>query len=48
MHLRGEIHQDLVEHVDNQERFQEYSYRVVYLAAFQFRSSLIELEVLRA
>ena len=31
------IHQDLVEHVDNQKRFQEYSYRLVYVAAFQLR-----------
>ena len=31
------IHQDLVEHVDNQKRFQEYSDALVYFAAFQLR-----------
>ena len=31
------IHQDPVEHVDNQKCFQEYSYSLVYFAAFQLR-----------
>ena len=31
------IHQDLVEHVDDQKRFREYSYSLVYFAAFQLR-----------
>ena len=33
------ILQDLVEHVDNQKRFQQYSSSFVYFAAFQFRGS---------
>ena len=31
------IHQNLVDHVDNQKRFQEYPNSLVYFAAFQFR-----------
>ena len=31
------IYQNLVEHVDDQKRFQEYSYSLVYFAAFQLR-----------
>ena len=31
------IHQDLVEHVDIQKRFQEYSYSLLYFAVFQLR-----------
>ena len=33
------IPQDLVEHVDNQQRFQECSYSLVYFAAFQLRAA---------
>ena len=32
-----EIHQDVVKHVDDQKRFQENSYSLVYFAAFQHR-----------
>ena len=31
------IHQNLVEHVDDQKSLQEYSYSLVYFAAFQLR-----------
>ena len=31
------IHEDFVEHVDNQKRFQKYSYPLVYFTAFQLR-----------
>ena len=43
------IHQDLVEHVDNQKHFQEYSYSLMYFAAFQLRgSACLNLDVIRA
>ena len=31
------IHQNLVENVDDQKRFQEYSYSLVHFPAFQLR-----------
>ena len=43
------IHQDLVEHVDNQQRFQIDSYSLVYFAAVPTsRLGFLEPEVKRA
>ena len=42
------IHQDLVEHVDDQKRFQEYSYPLVhYRCISTSRLGFLELEVVR-
>ena len=35
--LLESLYKNLVEHVDDQKRFQEYSYPLVYFAAFQLR-----------
>ena len=41
------VHQDLVGQVDNQKRVQEYSYPLVYFAAFLIRGwGFLELEVI--